>query len=211
MKTVYLVRHGESEGNARKFFQGRDTPLTEKGLQQASILADRCKSIEFNLLISSSMVRAKQTAEAISKASGKSVALSELFIERMRPSELIGKPIGDPVAEILEVSWEKSLLQEGSKISDGENFAEIKSRAASALGYLERCEENKILVVTHGFFLRTLMGCIIFGQNMTGPELASLLHAFPTDNTGITVITNNSRSPISNWCVRTFNDHAHLG
>jgi broad specificity phosphatase PhoE len=66
MKTVYFVRHGQSEGNVGMYFQGEKSPLTEFGRKQAAFVARRCKGLKIDAIISSSMERAQETAGIIS-------------------------------------------------------------------------------------------------------------------------------------------------
>lgn len=67
--TMYIFRHGQSEDNANFIFSGwRDSPLTDKGREQAVVLAAKLKSKKIQLLISSPQVRAIETMKlAISK------------------------------------------------------------------------------------------------------------------------------------------------
>ncbi len=68
---LYLVRHGQSEGNARGVLQGRlDFGLSELGRRQAEATAARLLSERVDRVVSSPLLRAAQTAEAISAALG---------------------------------------------------------------------------------------------------------------------------------------------
>lgn len=61
---LYLVRHGESEGNARKLFFGHtDYPLTQQGREQAWKAAEKLRSVEFDRCCASDLSRAWETAE----------------------------------------------------------------------------------------------------------------------------------------------------
>lgn len=64
--TFYIVRHGQTEWNAKKIIQGHtDTPLTAEGIKQAQSLGRKLKRIHFAGVFSSDLVRAKRTAELI--------------------------------------------------------------------------------------------------------------------------------------------------
>jgi len=67
VKQVYLIRHGQSEGNAEGRAQGwLDSPLSERGRQQALCLAQRLSTTaEFAALFTSTLMRAVQTAHII--------------------------------------------------------------------------------------------------------------------------------------------------
>ncbi len=67
---IILVRHGESEANAMDKSQGNkdeweDTSLTEKGRIQAKKVSERLMRQKIDLIYSSGLKRAKQTAESI--------------------------------------------------------------------------------------------------------------------------------------------------
>ncbi len=63
MKRIVLVRHGESEGNAKGLFTGwLDVPLTEKGKMQALALSGKIKADTFDRVISSDLCRSVETA-----------------------------------------------------------------------------------------------------------------------------------------------------
>lgn len=62
--TIYIFRHGQTDDNANFIFSGnRDAKLTEEGVKQAEVLAQKIKDIKFDRLISSPQNRAIQTME----------------------------------------------------------------------------------------------------------------------------------------------------
>lgn len=214
-KTVYFVRHGESEGNTGTTFAGPASPLTDKGREQVRLIAERAARLPAEALISSSMVRAHDTAKEISRATGLPIETSDLFVERMKPSSLNDHPAPDPVAYKLFCRWEDSLYKTDTRVEDGENFEDIKERARKALLWLERRPEEKILVVTHGVFLRTMLALILFGENLNREVFYSIQKTFRSFNVGITVFTYDDESYTDDraqrWRVLTWNDIVHLG
>jgi broad specificity phosphatase PhoE len=217
MKTVYFVRHGETEGNTGKVFQGENTPLNEKGREQGQIIAERCKRLPIDIMITSSTARARETASIISNAIGKKAEASDLFIERLRPRGIEGRLRTDTEATAVNEAWNRSIFENGPRVSDGENFMDIKDRVGKALEFLEQIEQENVLVVTHGFFLRSLLARIIFGSKLTVEQLTSVIRRFRTNNTGLTMFQYGlspepDYHPLeSEWIVRIWNDHAHLG
>ena len=91
MKKFYLVRHGESEVNTSTIYHTLDSSLTTTGIQQAHYLAERCALLPIELIISSTMQRAQETAAIITEKIHKPVEFSPLFVERRRPSLFLGK------------------------------------------------------------------------------------------------------------------------
>lgn len=211
MKTVYIVRHAESEGNVGVVLQGMTTTLTDKGHEQAEVVAARCAKLPVDTLISSPMTRARVTADAIALSTNLSVEESDLFKERIRPSSVQGKSPLDPTALVLEASWTLSLFDEGPKVEDGDTFLELKARAVEALAFLEHHASDSILLVGHGYFLKVMFANIILGPEHTGSEFKKLYFSMQTDNTGLSVITMDSKAEHSKWVIRVFNDRSHLG
>ena len=209
MKNIYFVRHGESEGNIGPIRQTASTSLTDKGKSQANFVAERCSKLPIDVLISSSMNRARETAQIISEKISKPFEESDLFVERRRPSEVLGKPKDDPIAHSAEKEIKANFSKPGWRFSDEENFDDLKNRALAALDYLAARPEENIVVVTHGFFLRIVMACVVMGRDLQGEECENFIRSFHMENTGITVLGYDDRE--SQWWLWIWNDHAHLG
>lgn len=79
---IYLIRHGQTEYNQKKMFQGRkDIPLNELGQIQADSVALKLKDLKIDYLFSSPLTRAKQTAEAINKFHNNEIIIDERLVE----------------------------------------------------------------------------------------------------------------------------------
>lgn len=210
-KTVYFVRHGQSEDNPRPVYQSLESPLSDKGQDQAEKIADRATRISFEALISSPLVRAKETAEAIGKATGKIPEYSELFVERIKPSRLSGLSHDNENARQIWKEWNKSLYDSSLRVEDGENYDDIMSRADKALEFLKNRPEKEIFVVSHGFFLRTLIARVTLGLSMTADNLKNIQSTGVMKNTGLTVFQYGSMNENDAWRLWVYNDHTHLG
>lgn len=80
--TVYLIRHGQSEGNlAHRFLGHTDLPLTELGHAQAERTAEFLKDIPVDVIFSSDLKRAYQTAEHTAVKKGLPIHTSEKLRE----------------------------------------------------------------------------------------------------------------------------------
>lgn len=209
MKTIYLVRHAESEGNAGLHFQGEQTRLTDRGREQAAFVAERCSRIPIDAIVTSSMVRAEETAKVISERISLPYTTSEYFAERRRPSSIIGTSMDDPEAQKINDDWTASLMQGGPRVLDGENYEELSHRAEKALGFLAGHESEHILVVSHGFFMDMLLARAIFREALTSKIFATIFNTFHTSNTGLSMLQFGGKW--AEWEVLTWNDHAHLG
>ena len=206
MKTVYLVRHAESEGNIGLHFQGHHTSLTERGRAQAEHIARRAATLDIQVVISSPMVRAYDTAVEISARIGLPIESCEHFSERRRPSSIIGTPMTDAAASALNDAWFESLFTRDARIEDGENYEDIAARTLNALQHLEQHSSDAILVVSHGFFMCALLARIVHGSALSPELLRATFNAFHVSNTGVSVLSFDEE-----WGVRMWNDHAHLG
>ena len=81
---VCFVRHGQTDWNLNGFIQGRENnPLNKIGIQQARDTARFLQSERWDIVISSPLIRAYDTAKEIAKAVGlSSILLDSRFIER---------------------------------------------------------------------------------------------------------------------------------
>lgn len=214
MKTVYLIRHGESTVNVpgEKFVDDMKAPLTKKGEEQSRFLASRVKRIDFDVLISSPFERTMRTAEFITKETGHVPEYNELFGERLLPVELIGRSQADPEARALADKAMRSSEKEGSeKYGRTETFEEIHSRAAAAMSYLESRPEQKIVVVSHGFFIRMMIAHMLYGDGLSTNEFQPMVWGWRTRNTGISMLHHDPHDPRRSWWMSAWNDHSHLG
>lgn len=68
MMRLYIIRHGETELNARGALQGQiDVPLNENGRRLAAVTGEALKHVSFDLVFSSPLSRAKETAHLVIK------------------------------------------------------------------------------------------------------------------------------------------------
>jgi len=98
---IYIIRHGQTEGNAAKLLQGRcDKPLNETGVEQARIVAERLREagIRFTCVYTSPLSRAMKTGAIV--AEGVEQVVDERLIE-MDYGPYEGMPLDDPAPEVL--------------------------------------------------------------------------------------------------------------
>lgn len=211
MKKIYFVRHAESEGNAGAIRGTHLSKLSEKGKAQADKIAERCAKLPIEAIISSTMIRAVETSEQINRKLSRPVYHSDLFNERRRPSEQLGKPKDDPKALNSEKEIFAHFAEKGYRFSDEENFEDLHSRAKKALVHIEGMKEEHILVVTHGVFMKVILACVLFENSLNGKLCQDILKKFHMENTGITVLCFDPENTTNRWWVWIWNDHAHLG
>ncbi len=210
-KIVYFVRHGQSLANAAAIFQPPDSPLSETGRRQAACLAQRVSKLSVETLLSSPLERAKETASAIADATGLEPEYSDLFVERMKPPRINGKPFTDQEAQAVWTEWNKSLYVPGMRVGGGENFDDLIARADAALAFLQARAEASMVVVTHGYFLRTVVARAVLGDLMSGPMFKRFQRIAGLENTGLAAMRHGELAGGERgWRVLYYNDHAHL-
>jgi len=162
MLQVYLVRHGETVWNAQRRIQGQsDSPLTEKGEQQAHQVGERVKHLGITHVITSDLGRTQRTAEIIADACGCSVTL-EPRLRELNMGVLEKRPL-DGLSEE-EERW-RSALVDGTvdgRIPQGESMAEMAARMHAALNAcLALPAGSRPLLVSHGMALGVLISTIL--------------------------------------------------
>lgn len=200
MKTIYLIRHGQSHGNRSLHIQQTEyTELNERGLRQAKEVARHMKRLPLEAIVSSTFVRAKTTAAELSKETGIPVEYSDLFIEYRRPSVQLRKRKVHP-----HWLWAQLKLVLTGKHSDEETPEELLVRAHNALAYLQHRPESLIAVVTHGTFMRAVYAAITYGEGVTGRMYLRATRGMHTRNTALMIAQHNGEE----WKVTAWNADA---
>ena len=189
--SIFLIRHGETLGNASGTIQLPDSPLSPRGLAQAERLARRLQSERIAAILSSDFARAATTAEHLRLATGAPVSYDPLLQERN-----FGDIRGTTRAELGFDMFASEYAP-----PNGETWGVFHARvdrawllvqeaAAAAVGHLA--------VVTHGLVCRSLAGrYLILPQGEEVPVR--------WENTGLTVIDHPAP-----WRVQLLNSILHL-
>jgi len=177
LRTLILVRHGESEWNRAGRIQGQvNSPLTDLGISQARAISDYLSGIFLNQeleIYSSPLKRAIQTAEIIAK--GIDHLSSEVIIEERLNDFNLGEISGtygwDKVAKIFPEQAQLR-LQDPMRFhpSGGESGAEFEARLRSLMEELMGDDKTK-LFVSHGIVNKFIRGIY---KNISGKEMINL-------------------------------------
>ena len=161
-RRVVFWRHGRTAWNAERRFQGQtDIPLDDTGLAQATVAAETLARLGPHRIISSDLVRARATAQALADVTGLEVAsdpgLRETFAgewQGLTRSELEER-FGDEL-----VSWATG---PDVRPGGGETRREVAERMVAAVERgLDELEPGQTLVVaTHGGSARAAMGALL--------------------------------------------------
>ncbi len=211
MKTIYLVRHGETNANIKKAWQNAYDELSDKGHIQAETLAARLQDAPIDYIVSSSMKRAIQTVEAVCKKNGLPYELSDLFVEVSVPTSTIGsvykEAAGNPGYDYV-TARDAQATNPDYRYQDEETLNELSARIQSGLEYLAQLPAENILVVTHGTILRTLVSAVMHqGLDVSPYIIFTAGRRLDTVNTSITVLHKPDNGL---WSIFTYNDHAHF-
>lgn len=213
MKKIFLVRHGETLANISHTWQDSTDELSPEGFMQADKLAERLEENTFDQAFCSSFVRARQTAEVVSNRLGISFTFSDLFTEVKNPSCTIGvkqeNTPGNVVFEYLQMR-DGASDKDNFRHEDEETFTELITRGRKALEILAKADGETVLVVTHGTFMKTLVG-LVLSQHEPSRSPSEIFYGgryMQTINTGITVLNYDEEKKA--WSLLTFNDHAHF-
>jgi broad specificity phosphatase PhoE len=200
--TFVFLRHGESVGNAEARWQGQsDYVLTEKGRSQAHALAKRWKSegVKFDLVITSPLLRAKETAEIIASTLDTKVELDPILMERH-----IGEMEGLTAEEVRKKPHPPFVTPYDPIGGEGEGDWALFLRAGQALHALVRRAPGSYLIVSHGGLLNQLMNAIIG----IAPHVDPSGVRFRFENTAFARV--NYFPHQHRWAIDAVNDRAHL-
>lgn len=161
MTNLFFIRHGETLSNITGVAQGNkvNQPLTSKGLEQAESLKPEVLNLNLDLLFSSDLFRAKQTAEIVNSFFP---TLLPLHIDHRLEERDLGS-LSKKTWDEIEKQYPGLLQQDRMQSFDykkfgGENVENFRRRIFSCL--VDICEKHtnkNIGVITHGGAIRLLL------------------------------------------------------
>jgi broad specificity phosphatase PhoE len=179
-KTIYLIRHGESEANAEGIYQGQsfDTSLTKTGRQQARALRPVVKQLEIQAVYTSPLKRASQTAAIVSQNFDFTPLPDRLLME-INHGSWEGKRVdqfNNSEKSLLKI-WQKQPTK--AKMIGGEKVADVNNRFAL---FIKKLPNKPVLLVTHDVVIRVAIAMAI-KQNL------ATLWQYHLDNCSLTTIS----------------------
>jgi broad specificity phosphatase PhoE len=212
--TVHFVRHGESLANQYDR-NGEPRPadwdrLSDRGWEQARGLGRRLEGHGLELIVASTMTRARETAEGIAQVLDLPIE-TDPDLHEYKQSDAFYDTM-PPVAELGMLSWMPQSPRDHAE-PGAESFDEAVGRVHRARARLEERARQRLVVVSHFNFLHFFLGVVLFGDAF-GPEHLIPLHQASHANTGITIFEKRTRVldgfDLSGWGLTTWNDQAHL-
>ena len=184
--SIYLIRHGQTNGNRDRILQTPDTPLSELGHQQAKQLAQAFQDISVENIICSDYIRTQQTAAPLHAIQQSSFSLQPLLRERSF-GDLRGKAYADIDADIFDESYAPP---------NGETQHQFIERVNLAWKFVLSTYKNmqgSLVVMTHGLVLRELIKQHLIVDDATLP-----LSDF--QNTCITEVDGTDKKSVLRLC-----------
>lgn len=197
---LILIRHGETVWNKERRMQGHsDSPLSEKGLQQARLLGKRLGQMPFNVLYSSDSGRAHHTARCVAEVTGHDIVVEPRLRER-NFGVFEGLTRDEMIARFPEAYARFKERDQHFAMPRGESGVEFRRRTTACMEEIAaRHPQQLVVVVTHGLvldvFYRIAMGI--------APE-AQRIHELV--NAGI----NRLHYENGTWRIEVWGDGSHL-
>ena len=188
---IFLIRHGETLGNAQRIVQRPDIPLSPRGVAQAERLARRLVGEGIERVLASDLTRARMTADHIVKATGVPLELEALLHER-NFGDIRGTAYADLGLDMFAPDYAPP---------NGESWEVFHARVDRAWARVQAvaaATPGHLAVVTHGLVCKSLAG-----RHLALPAG----HGVPErwENASVTIV--DARAP---WRVELLNCVAHL-
>jgi len=195
-----LLRHGQTPMSVQKRYAGRsDVTLTDVGVQQAAAAAKRLASAGLDVIVTSPLLRAVQTAQEVTAVTGAAVVTDDGFRETD-----FGAWEGLTFTEVRErwpaelAAW---LADPEAAPPGGESFADVSTRVTAALHrVLADREGQRVLVVSHVTPIKTLVAAALLAPS-------AALFRMHLDVAALSEINWYADGPA---VLRSFNDTSHL-
>ncbi|HPC37739.1 MAG TPA: alpha-ribazole phosphatase [Exilispira sp.] len=183
---IYLIRHGETKWNLDFKVQGKkDVPLNENGISQANILAKYFENKDIDMIYSSNLMRAKETANIIAKKLNKNVQIVE-DLQEINFGVWEGYYWEDIKIEYKDFlkRWENDL--ENIPVPEGESYGQVQKRVYKAFNQIisKHDRSSNIIIVSHGVSIKVLIAKILDIPIRN-------LRKFSMDNASISIVEYN--------------------
>ena len=188
---IYLIRHGETDWNIDRRYQGiEDIPLNNTGVMQAKLCAKALSNMQFDAIYSSPLTRAYDTAALIAQG--------------LRECHVMNDIIGEDIPSVCyEVKVDERLLERDFGLISGlypkdreafinskkeanmEPFEHLTTRVMQNLEEIRsKYPDGNVLVITHGGVINAILHVLSKGEIGTGKTLVA--------NTCITILNDQT-------------------
>jgi broad specificity phosphatase PhoE len=157
---IYLVRHGETEWNRVRRFQGRcNLPLNQEGKKQVRALASALKNIPLTAIYTSPLNRALETACLIKVFHPSTPIFEDNGLMEMDLGEFDGMKVQDWAEQYPDFRKAWNDNPASVRIPGGESLIEVQDRAKKTLERITGIypPDTIILISSHNFVNLTLL------------------------------------------------------
>lgn len=183
---IFLIRHGQTLLNQSNTHQYSTTPLSEQGVLEAKSVARRLKEAKIDIIYSSPLLRAKQTADEIVKSLGKTIVFLDELREIKRPTTVEGKSHEDPIVKEINRWIKENYANKGWHHSNEENFWDVRLRVEQLMQRIQNGSADNVLFVSHGIIIKMFLCLCIFKKQLTTDEFLAFYDNVHISNTGVT-------------------------
>jgi broad specificity phosphatase PhoE len=161
MKTLYFVRHGQTEWNAIRRLQGRwNSDLSELGRAQAHANGRLLAGLDLEAVFSSPLDRARQTSDIITGHVGLPVVYDDRIME-WDCGDWSGF-LQDEVAEMWPHEWDAFHADLFHYRGPGcENFPDMFERARPFVDEVLALEARRLAIVSHGWIGKVMISILL--------------------------------------------------
>ena len=158
---IYIIRHGETQSNEKGLLQGwSDDPLNQFGIELAELTGQALKGTQFDIAFSSSLTRAKETANIVLAQSGNNCpVLIDDRVKEINMGDFEGKRFKPGESEV-DPALVKAFFEapiQASAFPNGESVIDVMNRTQAFLKSLATADYENVLVSTHGCALRCML------------------------------------------------------
>ena len=163
-RAIYLVRHGQaqSQDDPRRYIGQTDLPLSEEGRRQARELRVRFERADIGAVISSDLVRSRETAESIAAGVGVPV-VARRDLREIDLGQWEGCTFQDIAARFPEAFVARGKDIGGYRVPGGESFSDCGNRVVPALQSILHGSSGNVVIVAHAGVNRLLL-CHVLGM-----------------------------------------------
>lgn len=166
MTHLILIRHGETKWNVEGRWQGQaDTPLNERGREQACQLARELSGVDIQAIYSSDLQRAMETAQPLALAAGLQIH-TDVRLREINQGEWQGLRLNEIQARYAELYQRREQDPLDIAPPGGESILQMQQRAFKVLDeILQQHAGETVAIVCHGLTIAVirvrLEGCLI--------------------------------------------------
>lgn len=195
---IYLIRHGRQCSRLCNV----NVELADEGRRQAELAGERLKNYDIDVVYSSDLIRACETADIINRYIGAPRVVDSRFQES-NFGMLTGLESSELKEKYKDFLQKRAQMKEDIPYPEGENCEEVFSRAFDAIEDIVKKDFKNVAIVTHGGVIRAL-----FTGIAGAPYAKWLTFGRQIENCSISQIFYDKKQ--ETYHLEKLNDYAHI-